>query len=84
MPSVAEDLGGGGGEVVEGDGEFGVRGEVLCGGVRFRVAVKRFTSEAVFVVWHGGRVLGFGEAEQSRVEQVILDFVEAQHDVEVE
>jgi hypothetical protein len=28
--------------------------ETLLSGVRFRVAVKRFTSEAVFVVWHGG------------------------------
>ena len=34
MPSVAEDLGGGGGEVVEVEGEFGVLGEMLSGGVR--------------------------------------------------
>jgi hypothetical protein len=29
MPSVAEDLGGGGGEVVEVEGEFGVLGETF-------------------------------------------------------
>jgi len=34
MPSVAEDLGGGGGEVVERESEFRVLGEMFSGGVQ--------------------------------------------------
>jgi len=34
MPSIAEDLGGGGGEVVEGDGEVGVFTQTFSRSVR--------------------------------------------------